>query len=140
MFRLNWTFLMSIWPIVLILFELKCVLSMPWQRYRIYRSKGSGPPMFPPFLSFSPPRTASPQNFHSDFTTPPFLMNGPSNLDYNHSPNMNYDHPNELQSEYGPPSTDAKPIKQVFKHVFVHIPPPEPDEPIIRYCLFGLFF
>lgn len=140
MFRFNWTCLMNAWPIFIVFLELKCVLSMPRQRYRIFRSKGSGPPMFPPILSFSPPRTASAQNFHSDYATPPFLMNGPPSMDYSHPPpSMNYDHPNGLQLEYGPPSRDTKPV--VHKHVYVHIPPPEPDEPIMRYVLiFKSFF
>lgn len=127
---------MNILPILIILIELKCAFSMPRQRYRIYRSKGSGPPPFPPFLSISPPRMASAQNFHSDYATPPFLMNGPPNLGYTHPPIMDYDHPNGLQLEYGPPPTTSKPI--IHKHVFVHIPPPEPEEPIMR-CVFFSF-
>lgn len=138
MFTSNWTFLMNALPILIILIELKCTFSMPRQRYRIYRSKGSGPPPFPRFLSISPPRMASAQNFHSDYATPPFLMNGPPNSGYTHPPIMDYamDHPNGLQLEYGPPSTTSKPV--IHKHVFVHIPPPEPEEPIMRY--FSIFF
>lgn len=132
MFTSNWTFLMNVLPIFIVLFELKCSFSLPRQRYRIYRSKGSGPPPFPPILSFSPPRMASAQNFHSDYATPPFLMNGPPSSSYTHPPIMDFDHANAL--EYGPPPSTSKPV--IHKHVFVHIPPPEPEEPIIRYVYF----
>lgn len=114
MFTSNWTFLMNVLPIVIILFELKFTFPMPRQRFRIYRSKGGGPPPFPPILSFSPPRMASAQNFHSDYAAPPFSMNGPP-MGYTHPPNMDYDHPNGLQLEYGPPSTTLKPV--IHKHV-----------------------
>lgn len=120
----------NILPLFLILFELKCTLSMPRQRYRIFRSKNTGSPPFPPILSFSPPRLASAQNFHSDYAAPPFLMNGPPSSSYNQPP-LDLDPPNALQMEYGPPTT-PKPFS-IHKHIYVHIPPPEPEEPIMRY-------
>lgn len=129
MFKPNLTILINIFlPLLIILLDLKCVFSMPRQRYRIFRSKG--PPPFPPILSFSPPRQASAQNFHSDYAAPPFLMNSMSSSSYNLPP-LDLDPPNGLQMEYGPPTTSRPPV--VHKHIYVHIPPPEPEEPINRY-------
>lgn len=124
----NLTFLINILPLLITLLDLRYAFSMPRQRYRIFRSKG--PSSFPPHLSFSPPRLASAQNFHSDYAAPPFLMNSPPSSSYGQPP-MDLDPPNGLQMEYGPPTTSRPPV--VHKHIYVHIPPPEPAEPIMRY-------
>lgn len=137
MFVRNVTMLMNLLPIFIILMDFKCSLSMPRTRYKVYhRSK----PPFPPVLSFSPPRMSSAQNFHSDYAAPPFLMNGPPSSSYG-PPGPSYDQPpnmmdyetNGIQTEYGPPTTPrpGDPGK-ILKHIYVHIPPPEPDTPVMR--------
>lgn len=57
----------------------------------------------------------------------------PPGSSYDQMPGMDYEPPNNgIQMEYGPPTMnpDSKPV--VHKHIYVHIPPPEPDEPVIR--------
>lgn len=126
MFSHKLTFFINIFPVLIIISDLKCTNSMP-KRYRIYRSK---PPSMPPILNFGPPRLASAQNFHSDYAAPPppFLMNGgmsgyPPSSSYD-PPNNNLDYqppgiqmeygPPKINNEYGPPTT-TKPL--VHKHV-----------------------
>lgn len=123
----NLIFLINVWPLFVTITQFKCSLSMPRQRYRVYRSKG--PPPFPPILSYSPPRLTSAQNFQADYAAPPFSMNGPPSSSYNQPSHMDYEPPNSIPMEYGPPT--AKPV--IHKHVYVHIPPPEPSEPVMRY-------
>lgn len=133
--------LIKILPLLILIIDLKCALSIPRIRYRTYRSKG--PPPFPSILQYSPPRQTSAPNFQNDYVTPPFLMNSPPKSSYDQPPNssydqlpvMDYDSPNNgIQMEYGPPTTaDSKPL--VHKHIYVHIPPPEPDTPVMRYIL-----
>ncbi|XP_031625426.1 leucine-rich repeat extensin-like protein 1 [Contarinia nasturtii] len=148
MFTHNLTFLINILSLFVSIWDFKCALSMP-KRYRVYRSKG--PPPIPTILAFSqPPRLGSAQNFHSNYASPPFMMNngissyspsGPydspnNNLDYQ-PPGMDYGPPKigteygppKISTEYGPPSS-SKPV--IHKHIYVHIPPPEPEEPIVR--------
>lgn len=130
--------LIKILPLLIIIIDLKCALSIPRMRYRTYRSKG--PPPFPSILQYSPPRQTSAPNFQNEYVTPPFLMNSPPKSSYDQPPNssydqlpvMDYDSPNNgIQMEYGPPTTtDSKPL--VHKHIYVHIPPPEPDTPVMR--------
>lgn len=130
--------LIKILPLLILIIDLKCALSIPRIRYRTYRSKG--PPPFPSILQYSPPRQTSAPNFQNDYVTPPFLMNSPPKSSYDQPPNssydqlpvMDYDSPNNgIQMEYGPPTTaDSKPL--VHKHIYVHIPPPEPDTPVMR--------
>lgn len=161
MFTRNFTIFINVLPLFVIIWDLKCALSMP-KRYRIYRTKG--PPSMPPILQFSGP-IRSAQNFHSDYAPPPsMIMSGMSSYS---PPGPSFDSPNnfltdyqppameygppKINNEYGPPTT-LKPVvhKHVTKNVFsimnffvksvfafflkiyVHIPPPEPEEPIIR--------
>ncbi|XP_070491107.1 basic salivary proline-rich protein 2-like [Chironomus tepperi] len=73
-------------------------------------SNSYGPPSQPPSNSYGPP------------SQPPSNSYGPPAQ----NPSNSYGPPT-LQPEYGAPSADTTPSAVVHKHVYVHIPPPEPD-------------
>lgn len=89
--------------------------------FRMYRKGPPSLPQFPP-LSISPPRTAA-QNFHPEYELPPFMMPSPPS-----APITSYGEP---AVNYGPPTPTMKPI--IHKHIYVHIPPPEPEVQTTRY-------
>lgn len=121
----NWTIVLAIVSI----FYLKCALSYGRRGpYRVYRK--SAPPPFPPHMLSLPPPRAAAQNFHADYAVPPFMMMSPPSTSYG-EPIMEYGSPPRSEygpppmQEYGPPSSTMKPI--ITKHIYVHIPPPEPE-------------
>lgn len=160
MFTLSLIYVIKFLPLFIILLDVKCVQSR--QRYRVYRSKGPpslsipimsfNPPRTaaaqnfhsdyssshfsmpsssygPPSSSYGPP--SSSYGPPSSSYGPPSSSYGPPSSSYGPPPNMIFDHPNEIPMEYGPPMGTSKP-PVVHKHVYVHIPPPEPEEPIMR--------
>ncbi|CAG9809489.1 unnamed protein product [Chironomus riparius] len=73
-------------------------------------SKNYGAPSQPPSNSYGPP-AQNPSNSYGPPAQNPSNSYGPPTL----------------QSEYGPPSADTTPSPVIHKHVYIHIPPPEPD-------------
>lgn len=84
-------------------------------------SKNYGPPSQPPSNSYGPP-SQPPSNSYGPPSQPPSNSYGPPSQ----NPSNSYGPPT-LQPEYGPPSSDTTPSPVVHKHVYIHIPPPEPD-------------
>lgn len=134
----NWTRVLTIVSIV----YLECVLAYSRRGpFRVYR-KASSPPFPAHLLSLPPPRAAA-QNFNAAYELPPFMMMpsiAPPSTSYG-EPIMQYGPPRPEFSpprqeygpprqEYGPPSTTMKPV--IHKHIYVHIPPPEPDHSTTR--------
>lgn len=105
---------------------------------KILHKTGCEPPTFlraPSSSSshFSP--TFPPDNFGPPSDSSVWDTYGPPNTNYGvpETPSTNYGAPDKpatnygpptLASEYGPPSTPA-PI--IHKHIYVHVPPPEPE-------------
>lgn len=129
MLNLNVTpFVLAIFPLIA---DFQIVQSMAHRgSYRItYRGRTTPP--FAPLLSIIPPRSQSPQNFNSDYLdskdntkyydSPPFMMSSQPPLNYDPEPNMHL--------EYGPPPPPLMPPMKplIQKHIYVHVPPPEPD-------------
>lgn len=139
--------------LVVLILNVNHVQALPRRTFR-FRSKVSS--SLPPFLTISPPRLTSPPKFHTttDFDLPPFLMpSGPAqsmtissferpSMEYGPPPAQSYGPPSYQSygpppsqshgtstAEYGPPSS-IKPM--IHKHIYVHIPPPEPETPVIR--------
>lgn len=136
------TFFISVLPLALMIVHFKCVSSMPRQRYRVYRSKG--PPSIPPSISFTPPRTSSPQNFHSDYPPPPFMSMqsyGPpsfdpsnNNLDYQ-PPGISMEYGPPPKSEYGPPKSEYGPPKSEYGPPKLEYGPPT-SKPVVHKHVF----
>lgn len=131
------TFAFSIFQLIILFVDFQIVQSVSNRNpYRVFRGKGTPPfPPLPPALlsMISPPSRTSPPNFHnsnSDYDLPPFLSSPPS-----YQNQISYDDPsnnnNNINMEYGPPPMPSygpptmKPV--IVKHVYVHVPPPEPD-------------
>lgn len=124
----SWTKVLT----VILIVYLKCVIAYPRRTtYRVYRKSSSPPPFLAHLLSL-PPSRAPPRNFNADYDLPPPFMMMPSMAPPSTSygePIMDYGPPRKEypSSDYGPPPpTSMKPI--IFKHIYVHIPPPEPPE------------
>lgn len=117
---------------------LECVLSYSRRGpFRVYRK--SAPPPFPAHLLSLPPPRAAAQNFNAEYELPPFMMMpsmSPPSTSYG-EPIMEYGPPRQEygppMQDYGPPSSTMKPI--IHKHIYVHIPPPEPEIQTSRHLI-----
>lgn len=113
-----------------IVLNIKCILS--YQRRGVFRMIRKSP------LLFFPPK-AAPAQFNAAYELPPFLPSPPTPSNSYGAPVMQYGLPMISQTppsnygapgpapapSYGPPSSTIKPV--IYKHVYVHVPPPEPD-------------
>lgn len=128
-FRINYTIIFSVLFLSTVL-NTKCILC--YQRRGIYRVIRKTP------MSLLPPKTAS-AHFSMAYDLPPFLTSPPPQplstlldsygapayppaLSNQSPPSSSYGVPS---NSYGPPSSTTKPI--IHKHIYVHVPPPEPD-------------
>lgn len=124
MYSSNVAFAFRTFSLVFLLLKMQYVHSVG--RRNSFRSFRFKPSSYLSYLSVSPPsRLTAARNFNSNYEVPPFMMSPPhsSATEYvsltSQTPSM----------EYGPPTT-MKPI--IHKHVYVHIPPPEPDLQVTR--------
>lgn len=111
-----------------IVLNIKCILS--YQRRGVYRPMRKSP------LLYLPPK-AAPAHFSMSYELPSFNPSPPTPSNSYGASAMSYGPPGLSQSppssnygapvpSYGPPvSTTVKPV--IYKHVYVHVPPPEPD-------------
>lgn len=135
MYSRNLTFFVNILPLFFAIWNLKCALSV---RYRVYRSKG--PPSIPSILSYTPPR-ASAQNFHSEYTAPPYMMSGipnysPPSSSYE-SPSNSLDYqPPAIQMEYGPPKTEYGAPPSSYGPPPSSYGPPSTSKPVVHKHVF----
>lgn len=123
MYSSNVAFAFKTFSLVFLFIKMEYVYSAG--RHGSFRSFRFKPSSYLSYLSVSPPpRLTAARNFNSNYE-PPFMMSPPhsSGTEYvsltSQTPSM----------EYGPPTT-TKPI--IHKHVYVHIPPPEPDLQVTR--------
>lgn len=94
-----------------------------------------GPPRTPMNFPSKPSNDYGPPKMTTDFGSPGFTTEYGApprpNTEYGiPKPSNEYGAPKPA-TEYGPPSTTLKPV--IHKHIYVHIPPPEPEIHSPRY-------